>query len=532
MTASGQGWAERWLPRRWALWVAVPFLIVAVVSARRLVSGGGAALWSILTQQQAVLLRTAVYAAATATTATVLGWALAHSFRLLAFPGRRLVHRLVLAALLMPSFTFAMALVILVGHGGYVSQVLGGPPLEIYGLVGLVTGGSLARLPYAYLILLVAYRSVDRTHLEAADLVGASGWQTMRAVVWPRLRGTLVVAWLMVFADAAADLANPLVIGGDYRVVASRLYEAVIAESDLSSAVAYGVLLVLPASGAWLATSRLHRWRSSPSPATVAVKRRPTGWQWLLPGLAWFVAGTIALLMATVCFASLWLSPGVGLHAYRAVLSGPSTRAVATTVLLALICVPAALLAGVTLGVRAATSPDQLAWAQRFWSSLVAIPSLVLGLGGLLVWFSIRELGGGPWPVLGPLAMIGMVLILRMVPAVAVSTLGAVRPFVPHARDTATLLGARGLDLVRSFYLPRLRHTIREATVMTAARALTATSSVILLADVEVPILTARMLVEVDAGRLATASAMAVTLGALVAAAGLFVWGWADDRSR
>lgn len=67
---------------------------------------------------------------------------------------------------------------------------------------------------------------------------------------------------------------------------------------------------------------------------------------------------------------------------------------------------------------------------------------------------------------------------------------------------------------------------------MSAARALTATSSVILLTDAQVPLLTARMLVEVDAGRLASAAAMAVVLGVLVALVGALAnWGWRDARA-
>lgn len=522
---------SRWARLGWTILVVLPLVALGVLVARQFARGGLAALGTILVSQGGVLANTVGYGVGTATLAVALGWGLAHVRRLYVFPGRRVLHAVILAALVMPTFTFAMALVILLGHNGYAARLVGAPPVEVYGLMGLVTSGTLARLPYAYLTLVLAYRHLGVRELESAALLGASRWRTMRVVVWPRLRAPLLSAWLMVFADTVADLANPLVIGGGFRVVASRLYEAVNAEGDLASATAYGVLLLVPAVIYWVVTARLGVRRVADAVPETPVGRKPQGPAVALIGAAWALGAVIVVLVATVGVASV-VPQGFGWSAYGEVLAGPYTRALATTVLLTLVSVPLAVVVGAGAGVAASRTRASLDRASRSWGLAVAVPSLVLGLGAFLAWSLVREAGHGPSRVLGAFAMIAAVHVLRNAPQVATATLSGLRDLVPDARDAATLLGARGPALVRLVYAPRLRPVLRRASVMSAARALTATSSVILLTDAQVPLLTARMLVEVDAGRLASAAAMAVVLGVLVALVGALAnWGWRDARA-
>ena len=112
---------------------------------------------------------------------TAVAWAMAHTQHSYDFRGRRLVHVLALAPLLMPSFTVAIALVVLAGQNGWLTGATG-VRLDIYGLPGLVVASVFARLPFAYLGLLLAYRLLDARRIDAARDLGASRLAVLRTV--------------------------------------------------------------------------------------------------------------------------------------------------------------------------------------------------------------------------------------------------------------------------------------------------------------------------------------------------------------
>lgn len=518
----------------WAACAGVPFAALSALLGARLLRGGWSAVAQIVGTQGGLLLNTVVFGGLTAVVATALGWTVAHVQDSYAFPGRRMVGWIVLVPLVTPSFACAMALVIVAGHNGWVTRWLGGGP-DIYGLPGLVIAGAVARLPYAYLAMSVAYRLVDHAQVETAEALGASSRRVLTAVLWPRLRGAVVTVFLLVFADTVADLANPLVIGGGYGVVASRLYQTVVGEADLAAASGYAVLLFAPALAYWLASGRSTLGPARLDVRPLAPRRRPGRVGRLLIGVAWVTVTSIVGLLLVLVVEAFRPVGDAWTSAFASVLTGVHTRALATTVLLALVALPVT--TAVAVGGTLLLAPDArlLRWGQRWCTVLGAVPNLVLGLAALLALVAMRGAfaDGASSRVLGVFWLIVLVHVLRNAPAMTHACLGAADALVPDVRESATLLGARGWRLARLVYLPRLRPVLRENAVMTFARMLTATSSVILLADAQVPLLTVSMLTEVSAGRLATASAMTVTTGLLIGVAiALAQGGWRSVRTR
>lgn len=521
----------------WGLLIGLPFGLLAVMLVSQLWQGGTTVLAGVVTHQRRLLTNTASYGLASACAATLLGWALAHVQHRYRFAGRGLLHVLGLAGLVMPSFTFAMALVILLGHNGWLTRWLGGPLVDVYGLLGLVVSGTLARLPYAYLAMLLAYRHIDARQLEAAVALGAGRTRVFGAVLVPRLAPALLSVGLMTFADTVADLANPLVIGGGFGVLSSHLYAAINGEADLGAASAYAVTLLLPAMVFWVVSGRLGVRRPSGVDARPAdtLARRPRGLGWLLVGVAWGVGVVVLSCVAVVGLAAVFPSDGgPSLSAFGLVVAGPYTKALASTVLLVSLTLPVVALVSLVLTLAAAPKHRWLRAAERWCGVLSSIPNLVLGLAAFLLLTAVRTwLGDSPaWRFAGAFLALLTVYALRAIPAAALGMLGASRTLVPDVRAAARSLGAGPWRMMRAVYVPRLRPAMREAMVMTVARTLTATSSVILLSDAQVPLLTVRTLVEVDAGRLATAAAMTVMSGALIGIVALVAnGGWRHDRT-
>lgn len=223
-------------------------------------------------------------------------------------PGKRILHVIALMPIVSPPFAIATATVVLYGRRGVISNGVFGVEYDIYGLDGLVFVLSLSLFPVAYLGLLGMLRGLDPALEEAAMNMGASRWRILRTLILPLVAPGLVAPFLLLFVEAIADLANPLVLGGDYTVLASRAYLAVTGEYDITGAAVYCVILLVPSLAMYFGQ---RRWMSRKVRTTIT--GRPsgsvhliTGWtRWPFYGLALLAAAVILSLYGTVIVGSV-----------------------------------------------------------------------------------------------------------------------------------------------------------------------------------------------------------------------------------
>ena len=508
-------------------WTPVAVVLVVALTLGVAWREGPVALLAILQTQPRLILNTLVFGVAAAALGTALGWAIAHVQTLHAFRGRRVLHLVTLAPLMMPSFTFALALVVLLGHNGLLVPL--GWSGEVYGLAGLTAAATFSRLPFAYLILLVAYRRIDARVLEAAEDLGAPSAAILRRVLLPRLAPALAASFLLLLADAIADLANPLVIGGGFTVLATRLYQAAAAEGDVAAAVGYGIAIWL-LSAAALPVARRSTLASRLTPTVAGLSSRPPDAMGRVAiTLSWLTATAVLTLFGVIilgAFTGMMESPGApALPPIRAVLNGPHTLALATTVMLGMVAVPLVVGLGFSLAVGLRNRPRGLAMAGASAHVLAGVPGVVIGLVAFLLITAFGgHGGGGTVSAAVALAVLLSVQVARGLPAVVLTGVDALQGVSPDLRDTAASLGARGWRSVTVLDFPALRPALVAGSLTTLSHAFTSLSTVILLTTSATPLLTVRMLTEIDAGRLASACAMSVVLGVLFAVgAGLIV---------
>ena len=68
---------------------------------------------------------------------------------------------------------------------------------------------------------------------EAAQTLRADRWRTFRTVTWPLMRPGLANAFLIGFVESLADFGNPLVLSGNYDVLSTNIFFAIVgAQSD------------------------------------------------------------------------------------------------------------------------------------------------------------------------------------------------------------------------------------------------------------------------------------------------------------
>jgi iron(III) transport system permease protein len=124
--------------------------------------------------------------------------------------------------------------------------------------------GTSIILPLAYLVrnlplagraLLAGYRRLDPSYEEAAASLGAGGARTMRRVVIPLLRSSLVAGATLAFVAGFGDfVTSVLLYTYDTRPISLEILGS-LRSSDVGVAAAYGVVLMCVSAAVFLATS-------------------------------------------------------------------------------------------------------------------------------------------------------------------------------------------------------------------------------------------------------------------------------------
>lgn len=178
---------------------------------------------------------------------TFIGFVTAFAQVFLTFPGKKLLHWVTLLPTISPPFATATAIITLFGKRGIITYGIFGIENNIYGLVGLVIVLSLTFAPVAYLNIRGMMENFDNSLFEASATLGAKPLSTLVKVTIPMVVPAMLASFLVLFVEGIADLANPLVLGGDFRVLASQIYFAVAGSGDIASAAGVALVLLLPA---------------------------------------------------------------------------------------------------------------------------------------------------------------------------------------------------------------------------------------------------------------------------------------------
>ncbi|HLT84800.1 MAG TPA: ABC transporter permease subunit, partial [Phototrophicaceae bacterium] len=284
-----------------AILVVLVVLPLATVLVRAVSGAGAEVLVSMVTSavNRKIILNTVILGVVVGLTGTVVGFLFAYAQARLKFRGKRLLHVIALIPIVSPPFAVATASITLFGRNGIISNQLLGQPWNIYGLPGLWLVLSISFFPVAYMNLLGMLRSLDPSMDEAAQSLGASKWHIFRTVTLPMLIPGFASSFLLLFVEAIADLANPLVLGGDFTVLASRAYIAVTGEYNVPAGSAYSLVLLLPAVTVFLVQRYWVAQRS-----TVSVTGKPSGRVELLRGFR----GRVPLLTVVGLITALILS--------------------------------------------------------------------------------------------------------------------------------------------------------------------------------------------------------------------------------
>lgn len=181
--------------------------------------------------------------------AVVLAYTFAYAVQRTCIPCRNLFRLIVLVPLFAPSLVQAQGLVLMLGRNGLVNRSLG-TEFSIYGYWGIVISSVLYVFPYAFLIFSAALALADNRLYESSRALGAGPLRTFLTVTVPSTRFALIASSFVVFTLVITDFGNPMVIGGDYSVLATEVYNQVIGQANFELGTVIGVVLLVPVAAA------------------------------------------------------------------------------------------------------------------------------------------------------------------------------------------------------------------------------------------------------------------------------------------
>ena len=474
-----------------------------------------------------VILNTLWMGLGVASAGTLLGFLFAFVQVKLDVPFKRFFNLVGILPVISPPFAVAMSTIVLFGRSGLITKRLLGLRYDIYGLDGLILVMAISFFPVAYLTLVGMMRALDPALEEAAVNLGASRWRVFCTVTLPMLTPGLASSFLLLFVEALADLANPLLIGGNYTVLASRIYLAIIGEYDLHAGAVLSLILLVPSLTIFFFQ---HYWVSRRS--YVSVTGKPAGhhqpirspWvKWSLFALCLLISGLIVLMYGFIfvgAVTKVWgINYGLTLEHFRFVLFGYGSEAMTDTTLLSTIATPVAGLMGMLIAFLVVRRQFMGRNLVDFTSVLgLAVPGTVVGIGFILA-FNQPMLGGLIPKLTGTALIIILAYVVRCVPGSVRSGVAALQQVDTAMEEASAGLGASSVTTFRRITMPLIRPAFLTGLIYSFARSMTSLSAIIFLVMPRWRIMTAQILNEAETGRYGNAAAYCVVLIAIVLAA-------------
>ena len=451
-----------------------------------------------------VAWRTLWLAIMTGLGSTLLGLAFALVATRTRFPFKKGLRLLTILPIITPPFVIGLALTLLFGRAGVVTQGLSSlfgvePGRWLYGLTGIWIAQVLSFTPISFLVLIGVVEGVSPSMEEASTTLRADRWRTFRRVSLPLMKPGLANAFLIGFIESMADFGNPLVLGGSNGVLSTEIFFAVVgSQNDPSRAAVLAMVLLFFTLSAFLAQ---RVWLSGKNFATVTGKG-DSGAHIALPRglsiavhavvLPWIAFTLVVYGMILVGgFVKTWgLDNSLTLDHYAKAFSigfdgginwtGVAWNSFWTTMKIALISAP--LTAAVGLLTAYIIVRQKFTGKNAFEFALMmsfAIPGTVIGVSYIMAFN------------LPPLEMTGSALILiacfvfRNMPVGVRGGIAAMSQLDKSLDEASLTLRAGSFRTIRKVILPLLRPAITAALVYSFVRAITSISAVIFLVSAE-----------------------------------------------
>ena len=443
-----------------------------------------------------------------------------------------------------PPFVVGLGVTLMMGRSGYVTELMAdylglSNTNWLYGFTGIWLAQVLAFTPMAFMILDGAIKTIHPSLEEASYTLRANRWQTFFGVFVPLLKPALANAFLIVVVQSLADFSNPLVLGGNFDVLATQIYFYITgSQLDYQAASTLGVFLLL---FSLLVFCVQYLWIGKRSYVTVSGKSYRGDVQPLPVALVWGVITIIvvwvafnALLYGSIFYGSFTVNWGVDytltldnfIKLFGQGMGDGAWPSLLDTLLYAGIAAPITAALGLLIAWIVVRQQFKGKKTIEFTTMLCfAVPGTVAGVSYILAF------NNAPVYITGTAAIVIISMVMRNVPVgirAGIAGLGQ----IDKSLDEASLsLRAGSLRTITLILLPLLRPAILSALIYSFVRAITTVSAIVFLVTPDTRVATAYILNRVEDGEYGIAIAYGSIL-IVVMLAIIFLFDWLIGESR
>jgi iron(III) transport system permease protein len=196
---------------------------------------------TVFADSTGMITNTLLYCGLAATIDVIIGVAIAYLILRTRIPARQWLDFTASAAIAVPGIVLAI---------GYLRTFqgleIGGVPVTQTWLL-IMLAYSVRRLPYALRACMAALQQINISLEEAAEMLGASKWRSVRRVLIPLMAGGILAGFVSSFITAAVELSATilLVVKESQAPMSYGIYLHMQSISGRGAGAALGVLLVL-----------------------------------------------------------------------------------------------------------------------------------------------------------------------------------------------------------------------------------------------------------------------------------------------
>ena len=410
-----------------------------------------------------------------------------------------------LLPIITPPFVVGLGLILLFGRAGLVNQFLEYafdiPPTRwFYGLLGVWIAQLFAFTPIAFMIMRGVVQGVAPSLEEAAQTLRADRKKTFFTITLPLLKPGLANAFLVGFIESIADFGNPVVVGGQFSVLSTDIFFAIVgAQYDQGRAASLAWILTLFA----LVVFALQRGLLGKQNYTTVSGKGDAGIAMALPDgvrrtlnavvYPWLAFTVIVYLFAFAGgFVQTWgRDYTLTLNHFKTAFSlewgqfglvwaGTAWNSLFTTLKLAGISAPITAAAGLLIAYLLARTEFRGRGLFEFVALLAfAIPGTVLGVSYILA-FNVP-----PVELTGTGLIIVLCFMFRNLPVGVRAGTAAFKQLDKSLDEASLMLRASTAQTLFRVVLPLLKPALVAALVYSFVRAMTTVSAVIFLVTAE-----------------------------------------------
>lgn len=452
-----------------------------------------------------VAWNTLVLALLTAAGTTFLGTLMALMAERGSKRGQGALRVLALLPIITPPFVVGLGLILLFGRAGIVNQLLENvfgiePTRWFYGMPGVLVAQLFAFTPIAFMIMRGVVQGIAPSLEEAAQMLRADRRRTFFTITLPLLKPGLANAFLVGFIESIADFGNPVVVGGQFSVLSTDIFFAIVgAQYDQGRAASLAWVLTLFALGVFA----LQRGLLGKQNYTTVSGKGDAGIAMALPdgvrrtihciALPWIAFTAVVYLFAFAGgFVQTWgRDYSFTLNHFRSafalewgqfglVWAGTAWNSLITTLKLAGISAPITAALGLLIAWLLARNEFKGQGVFEFGALLAfAIPGTVLGVSYILA-FNVP-----PFELTGTGLIIVLCFMFRNLPVGVRAGTAAFKQLDRSLDEASLMLRASTSQTLFKVVLPLLKPALVAALVYSFVRAMTTVSAVIFLVTAE-----------------------------------------------